>query len=211
MLVRYNGVTDGYVESLFGTGIVWRGEGDVQEVKNERAARAMVTYCPGLYELVEPENGIPARRPAGLEAEQVKQVQGKMIGDVPMLEASRRELVAYASDELGLAVADGHSREQILTAIANYEEVSARVASPHLRERATSVPEGGDAGAGVADGSGVGAEAPGLSGEEQDARVHDDATRSAPVDSKPAPADDGGLAGLMPERQAADPLAGFDA
>lgn len=191
MLVRYKGNRERQLDSLFDTGVVWHGDGDVQEVP-DKAALALVTYCANNFERVEPESEAPKRvtpDPAltAVEAGRMLTIGGRQ---VPMHEASRAELVRYAGDEYGLAVSDGHSREQIIQAIVDFADMSARVASSQARALDTAA-------------EGSGAEA-GSAGERRDANDGAPEGTGGEASVGPTgvaqPADTGGLAGLMPQK-----------
>ena len=113
---------DRYHDRLFGTGVAWGGTGDVQIVDDDKKADRLLSV-PHLFEEVTPETEavrpkgpVPARSEHMLDALTVMEMDG-----IPVRaeDATRAALARHADKEMGLHVKDGHSKADILTAIAN--------------------------------------------------------------------------------------------
>lgn len=134
-LIKYLGTSPDYhVDSIGRTSTVWHGTGDVQEVLDmtEDKARLLADLHPGLYEVVDTASPQDIKMAGIMESEHVRDV---MIEDhdgrrVPLKDASRKALAAYASDELGLSIMDGHTKVDILNAIANFDEIHQQMMGP---------------------------------------------------------------------------------
>ncbi|MCY4470288.1 MAG: hypothetical protein OXC08_16360 [Thiotrichales bacterium] len=242
-LVKYIGRKSVHIDSLYRTGTVWNGHGDIAEIRNDRAAQSMCDAHPDVYELVEHDSGLPRVLPPDVTDENVRSLYEKTV-ELPngtrtvLLDAPRPALVDYARDELGLEIRDGHTRDDILRFIAEYEEVleaNRQAAAQHQRVdagataqtgahdeagvRASDGTEAPDNGGAVRDDSGPEVlrsdtgPASGTSGAETADPV-DETTDRAPAATDPAPPapPGGGLAdvgaGNLPP--VPDALAGLD-
>lgn len=130
-----------FIDNLYGSGVTWNGQGDVQLVENETAADRLLALDPKMFEEVTAETkaleamqapfsmkGIDAVSPSVLDGVIVTEADGT---ELPALEASRDALARYASEELGLMVKDGHTKAYLLTAIG-----TAHTAIEKFKERA---------------------------------------------------------------------------
>ena len=205
MLVKHIGSRAVQADTMYGSGRTWDGFGDVQEVENEQIARRMCECSPMVFELVDPLSKLPQPIPIGLDASQAENIDETTVAlpdgrRVRLVDAPRKQLAAYARDEVGLNVLDGHTRADILTAVANVEEARARTA-----QRAT--------GTDPAKGNGASPQPPGAA-PAGSTDAAGPATKSAQegegnevagtAEADPAPV------GLAAARPPLDPLAGFD-
>lgn len=136
-LVKYIGTKSLQVDRLYGTRTVWSGAGDVQEIDDDESAERMCRNHPDTYALIERDGTTPTPTPLGaldhpaesvLRTTTITLENGKVVS---LIDAPRRVLAEYARNEHGLAVTDGHTKSDILTFIANIEE---------LREGTTDAP-----------------------------------------------------------------------
>lgn len=156
MLVKYVGRRVEQIDTMYRTATVWCGHGDVQTVPDDKA-RKMVAFHPDMYQEVQPEMKFPKVLPPQLESDptvleqtMVTEVTGET---VRLVDASRTALAKYAREKFGIRVLDGHGKGDILTVIANIEEVAAGYetlprgaeAEPAGAEQAAVAPAGGAA------------------------------------------------------------------
>ena len=131
MLVQYVGKKKTHIDTLFGTGVQWLGNGDLQPVEDDKVGAKMCKLHPDVYREIHPTTEGPRHlapnvrdEGAFLETLTVVEASGET---VRLIDASRRALVGYAETALGLAVLEAHTRDQILGFIANQEEVNDRM------------------------------------------------------------------------------------
>lgn len=131
MHVLYLGKKGMHADTLFGTGKIWNGQGDVQEVPDEIGEK-MVYLCPGVYEEAKPNKpkeadvGQLGKETSVLDTILVKQ-GGK---EVTLRQATRKTALAYAKDELGLQIPTSATKATILTLAANALEMREDTVSP---------------------------------------------------------------------------------
>lgn len=132
MHVRYKGQKSMHVDTLFGTGKIWHGHGDVQEVTDEKVAEKMTYLQPSVYEEAKPERPAAADvGPLGKETSILDSIlvkQGKK--EVTLRQATRATAFKYARDELGLQIPKSATKETILTLAANALEMREDTTSP---------------------------------------------------------------------------------
>ena len=146
-LVKYVGTKEYKNDRFFGTRQTWNGNGDVQEVDDGRAQRMCAMY-PEIWVLVERD----AKPPKVLPPAAIDNPQNGVLfktkltlpngAQVPLIEAPRSALVGYARDEFGLAVTDGHTKDDILTFIASIEELVTNPAGVAVNDCGGGEPSG---------------------------------------------------------------------
>lgn len=146
-LVKYVGSKALKIDRRYGSKCMWRGHGDVQVVEDDDLAATMAGNHPDVWALIKPEDEAPkipdtmltGTMPAAIDETIIEELSGEKVS---LRLASRGALARYADEELGLAVADGHSREQLLDAIVNHydyrdklmEEQRARLAEQQNKQ-----------------------------------------------------------------------------
>lgn len=138
--VEYVGLKDEETDHLYGTGLVWKGQGDVKRVP--RAAWERMKAHPDVWQLADGEpKGKAPQKPAT---------------DAAAVEAQRVENERVAAD---LAEQKRELDKQAAALLAHAEEVAKRESAVAERETALTN-AGGDAPDGLAGGAGAGAITP---------------------------------------------------
>lgn len=125
MLVRYIGSAPTETDTLYRTGAHWNEPGEVVDVQPDEKARLMVANHPDVYEAAEdPEAAAAAPQvqaataagDMGLSIHTI--VSREPDGSTRLLrDATLPVLKAYATDKLGMGLAENATRKQILEII----------------------------------------------------------------------------------------------
>lgn len=107
---------------------MWFGKGDVQLIEDEKMGRHLAQNHPDIWALVEqeaPENIIRVQN------EQTGRLDRVMVEEngqkIPLSHASRATVVEVAAKQYGLNIPDGADKVDILTLIANIQEIRDRM------------------------------------------------------------------------------------
>ena len=142
--VQYLGGRETQIDTLFGSGCVWQGHGDVQVVENDNLAKEMDRLTMGLtYKVVGegtdrkiPDPKSPEDK-AAIDPETARTIyEPSLDREVPIDEASRAALVLKA-EELGLRVEDHWTRDELLDHVLDYWQL---VENPKLQSAETQLP-----------------------------------------------------------------------
>ena len=120
--IQYLGDKEVQTDTLFGTGAIWRGKGDIQLVGDDIKAAKMVACCPLTYrnltegETVRKERNAIADARKELKGSGVLVYEPSLDREIPIEEASRVAMEAKA-EKMGMQIADVMSRDQIMVAI----------------------------------------------------------------------------------------------
>ena len=129
MRVQYVGKQPYKVDRMFSSGAVWRHPGDIVNIVPDSLAQKMIDYAPGSYGPVSDDAAVregthetAGTVPAGDSAiDSIMIPQGGH--EVSLRDAKFLALKAYATRRLGLNIAAGTSRPQLIDIIV--EQVNA--------------------------------------------------------------------------------------
>ena len=125
MRIKYIGKAPEHGDRFYGTGVTWQGEGDVQPVSDEVAARQMLDNHPDIYAEVVPlaegeRPAAPAQQvePSAVDELVVEEMDGSRVRAV---DATRAALARYAESKLGIMVMPDETKADILSDIGTVE------------------------------------------------------------------------------------------
>lgn len=127
-LVKYLGSRSVKVDRLFKSRCVWQGNGDVQSVEDDELAEKMQRCAPDTYAIVSTRS--MAKMQSEEETSPIENsfehlyVEDENGETVSLGDATRATVAKYAEEELGMKIAPGNTKKEILGFIANYDELS---------------------------------------------------------------------------------------
>ena len=127
MRVQYVGKKPWQSDELFGTGVVWEGEGDVQTVSDD-AGQKMTRAFPGVYGPVSDDHRVAETAPAGAATEVSKldtyTFRDLDDGEITTLRNASYNGLRRHAKELGINVPRGTDRVELLQIITDFAEVA---------------------------------------------------------------------------------------
>lgn len=114
MKIQYVGRQRTHRERLYGTGAVFAGRGDVQEIEDEKIARKMLSRHPDQYAEVETE--VDAQKTGGGDETTAPQINidGTL---TPIAKATKDQLEAFAREQFDVELDKRKTKDDLIAEI----------------------------------------------------------------------------------------------
>ena len=134
-LVKYLGLKSLNVDRVFDSGMMWRGEGDVQEVHDDELADKLVRHFPTVYKIVQAGENKKFQRLREVVEEDTDPLVTIKIPDtdgtmVSIGEATYMALHNYVTEKMGLKVPESANRKELMNQIQTIVKFKEEIVRP---------------------------------------------------------------------------------
>ncbi|MDF0750283.1 hypothetical protein NLU14_08575 [Marinobacter sp. 71-i] len=118
MKIQYVGRQRTHRERLYGTGVVFAGRGDVQEIEDEKLARKMLSRHPDQYAEVEAEPSADAQKTGDPGGDNTPAPQINIDGTLtPIAKATKDQLEAFAREQFDVELDKRNTKDDLIAEI----------------------------------------------------------------------------------------------